>query len=365
MKKKRKRLEAILLVTATAVSVIAAGILFLRTTRAGKRLTAKAAAAYIHGSVKFVSNSAQTSKPVGGTGKDPEGGTGKDPEGGTGGGSTAQEGFSVGEIDGEKQIYHILLLGEEAIKSAPGKGRTDSILLVSIHAGQRKIHVTSILRDLYVEPDGMNPCKINAVYARQGARGLYQIIYEKLGIWPDGYAKVGFDSFEELIDMLGGAQVTLTKEEAGYLNSHNYISKAEYRNVREGTQVLNGNQTLGYCRVRYVANCNGTKNDYGRTERQRMVLEDLFGRYKNAGFFQWISILKKGLGSIETDLDEKTMEELIFLLDEYHIREMEQHQLPAKGTFQDVKVKNNVTSTLVADWEENQRQFRNILEKNK
>lgn len=372
MSKKRKKTETVVLLIATFVSVLAAGVLFLRYTRMGKHLTAKAAAHYLHGAVEYVPGKVNKPEKLSDFLARLEAekekiaeNTAGDEESGENGNDSAENDLTDRESGEEKQIYHILLLGEEAIRSTPGKGRTDSILLVSIHTGQKKCHLTSILRDNYVEPEGMKPCKINAVYARQGVEGLYRLLYEKLGIWPDGYAKAGFDSFEELIDLLGGAQVTLTAEEAEYLNTHNYISKEEFRNVKAGTQVLNGNQTLGYCRVRYVANCNGTKNDYGRTERQRMVLSDLFRRYREAGVIKWVSILKKGLGSIETDLDEKMMEELIFAMDEYHIRETEQHQIPAPGTFESVKEKNGVTSTLVADWDENRRLFRSFLENNK
>ena len=173
--------------------------------------------------------------------------------------------------------------------------------------------------------------------------------------------KVGFDSFEAMIDLLGGAEITLTPEEAQYLNTHDYISKEEYRNVTAGTHILNGNQTLGYCRVRYVANCNGTKNDYGRTERQRMVMENLFERYKEAGITKWVKILKQALGYIETDISEEMMEELIYVVYDKRITTLTQQQIPAKGTFQSMDV-GKVTSTLVVDWEKNKEIFWNLLE---
>lgn len=372
MSKKRKKTESIVLVLATVVSVLAAAVLFLRYTQTGKHLTAKAAAHYLHGSVEYVPgrtgkkesleeflNRLNAEKNVADADESEDGRT-KDSEGA----EEIMPDRSMTDLAKEEGIYHILLLGEEAIHSVSGSGRTDAMLLVTIHTGQKKCHLTSILRDIYAEPDGMKPCKLNAVYAKQGAEGLYHFLYETLGIWPDGYAKVGFESFEELIDLLGGAEVTLTAEEANYLNTHNYISKEQYRTVKAGTQVLNGNQVLGYCRVRHVANCNGTRYDYGRTERQRMVLSDLFRRYREAGVMKWVSILKKALGSIETDLDEKTMEELIFAMDEYHIRETVQHQIPAAGTFTSVTEKNGVTSTLVTDWNENRKLFRSYMEEN-
>lgn len=340
-KKKKGRLETIILAVAAVVAVAAAALLILFYTKPGKKFTSKVVANYLHGSVKYVSG-------------------GKTETGGEKEEVTFEKPEEVKQEDDEKEFYHILLLGEEALKTSAGNGRTDAIILATIHIKEKKVILTSVLRDTYVEPEGEAPCKINAVYKRQGATGLYQILYEKLGIWPDGYVKVGFDSFEEVIDLLGGAEITLTADEAQYLNTHDYISKEEYRNVTAGTHILNGNQTLGYCRVRFVANCNGTKNDYGRTERQRMVLKNLFERYKEAGLTRWVKILKQALGYIETDIDEKTMEELIYVVYDNRITAMDQQRLPIEGSFQSTDV-GKVTSTLVTDWEKNREFFWSLL----
>lgn len=344
MSKKKKRIwETVLLTLGACITVTVALILVLGYTKAGKKLTSKVVAGYLHGSVNYVSGDKKEK------------------------GKTEQESplfekpDEVGTVEGdEREYYHVLLLGEEALKTAPGKGRTDAIILATVHVKQKKVILTSVLRDTYVEPEGIAPCKINAVYAEQGVSGLYKLLYDKLGVWPDGYVKVGFDSFEQMIDLLGGAEVTLTAEEAQYLNTHNYISKVEFRNVIAGTQTLNGNQTLGYCRVRFVPNCNGTKYDYGRTERQRMVMENLFERYKEAGMTKWVKILKQALGYIETDISEAMMEELIYVVYDKRITTMEQQQLPAKGTFSSMDM-GKVTSTLVPDWEENKVIFWNSL----
>ncbi len=341
--KKKGKLRQIILVIATVIAVAAALLLFLFYTKTGKKFTSKVVAGYLHGSVNYVSGEENNGK----TEEQPPVKFEKPEE-------------VITDEKEEREFYHILLLGEEALKSTPGKGRTDAIILATVHVKQKKVILTSVLRDTYAEPEGMKPCKINAVYANQGVNGLYKIIYDKLGVWPDGYVKVGFDSFEKVIDLLGGTEVTLTAEEAQYLNTHDYISKEEYRTVSAGTQVLNGNQTLGYCRVRFVANCNGTKHDYGRTERQRMVLENLFERYKDAGLTKWIKILKQALGYIETDISEETMQELIYVVYDKKIVTLEQRQIPAKGTYESKDV-GKVTSTLVPDWEKNKEIFWNLL----
>lgn len=357
-KKKRGKLHTLVLVISAVVAVTSASLLFLLYTRPGRRLTAKMAAGYIHGAVNYVSgeeNKFENSRfatPIP---------TGPMKVGVTPGAEEEKKGIEEKKEE-EREYYHILLLGEEALKTTAGKGRTDTIILLTVMVKQKQFMLTSVLRDVYVEPEGLYPCKINGVYKHKGVKGLYEILYEKLGIWPDGYVKVGFDSFEKIINLVGGAKVTLTKQEAEYLNTHNYISNPEYRNVVEGTQILNGNQTLGYCRVRYVANCNGTKYDYGRTERQRMVLKSLFEQYKDAGLTKWLKILKEALSYIETDIDEELMEELIFVVYDNRIKDMQQQQIPAKGTFVSEEEVGNVTGTLVVNWEKNKELLRSIFE---
>ena len=192
-KKKRGILQTVILAVAAVVAVTSALLLFLFYTAPGKKLTSKVVASYLHGSVNYVSGDE--------AGKDtqvPGDATFEKPD------------AAEPDPDKEREFYHILLLGEEALKTTPGKGRTDTIILATIHVKERKIILSSVLRDTYVEPEGMNPCKINAVYASQGVTGLYKILYEKLGVWPDGYVKVGFDSFEEIIDLLGGTEITLS-----------------------------------------------------------------------------------------------------------------------------------------------------------
>lgn len=321
---------------------------YMTGTKKGKQLTSKAVAGYLHGQLNYVGENKTERKEVKNETKEEM----------TSGQYPKDEKTDESE---EKAYYHILLLGEEALKSSPGKGRTDTMILATVDTVQKRVVLTSVLRDTYVEPEGMNPCKINAVYARLGVNGLYEILYEKIGILPDGYMKVGFDDFKKIIDMLGGAEVMLTQEEAEYLNTHDYISKEEYRTVVAGEQVLNGNQTLGYCRVRFVPNCNGTKYDYGRTERQRMVLSNLFERYKAVGLTKKIKIAEDALGYIETDIDETLMEDLIYVAYEGRITKLEQRQLPAEGTFRS-EDKGAVTSALEADWERNKEIFWSIFE---
>ena len=109
------------------------------------------------------------------------------------------------------------------------------------------IKLTSILRDTLVDLPGYSQNKINAAYAKGGADYLIEVIEKNFKIQIDGYASVDFDSFEDIVDSLGGVEIELSQKEADYLNTTNYISDPANRNVVAGLQVLNGNQVVGYC----------------------------------------------------------------------------------------------------------------------
>ena len=179
----------------------------------------------------------------------------------------------------ENYVANFLLFGIEEIG---GGGRTDSIMIASVNIKDNTVKLTSIMRDCYVEIPGHDSNKINAAYALGDEELLVDTVEQNFKIHIDGWASVNFEAFEAIVDMLGGVDIELGDTEANYLNTTNYISKPEYRNVSAGWNTLNGNQALGYARVRKVSTLGGTNNDYGRTVRQRRLLNSIFEKYKNA-----------------------------------------------------------------------------------
>lgn len=202
----------------------------------------------------------------------------------------------------EDQVINLLLIGEEGIYD-DDLGRSDSSMILTINKEQKTLKLTSLMRDILVQIPGYLDNKLNAAYHNGGGKLLTETIEKNFGIQIDGYVIVNFQGFEDIVDELGGVEIELTAEEAAYLNSHNYISKKKYRNVVPGKQVFNGNQALGYCRVRYVISSNHQAGDFGRTERQRRVLLTLFEKYKSKNPVEMVKIAKKLLGYVSTNLD--------------------------------------------------------------
>lgn len=214
----------------------------------------------------------------------------------------------------EKKIVNILLLGEENIDSYSSRGRTDSILIATIDTTTNTLKFSSIMRDCLVEIPDFDMNRINAAYAIGGVSKLYDVIQANFGITPDNYALVHFSDFERIVDTVGGVDISLSAKEARYLNSTNYISKVENRNVVEGMNHMNGNQALGYCRVRKVATKENVNNDFGRTSRHREVVSAIFEQVKNKSYLELVEIANTCLPFVTTDLTADQINEYANML---------------------------------------------------
>lgn len=222
---------------------------------------------------------------------------------------------------------------EEAVKQriavigldrTDGHGLADAIMLVTVDSKQKKIVVNQVPRDLAVDfkevakenpnidvPKNVRKQKLSTAYAAYGY-GLLTGGLEKLyNVKIDSHIVVDCSIARELIDAAGGVEVALTKKEALYLNSTNFISKKKNRNVKAGSQLLNGDQAIGYARVRkYEAGSpvvDGKKTAFSDTDarsgRCRNVLLGVVKQIeeKKVDWKKLISVLVSG--KVDTSLD--------------------------------------------------------------
>lgn len=254
------------------------------------------------------------------------------------------------------KVVNILLIGEENVYG-DSIGRSDSMMIATINGQQGSLKLTSLMRDIYIAIPEYLPNKLNAAYNNGGGPLLTETIEQNFGIPIDGYVVVDFQALEDIINMLGGVEVTLTEDEAYYLNTTNYISKYEYRNVTAGTQILNGNQAVGYCRVRYRSASNGESNDFGRTYRQRAVLTSLFNAYKNKSLNEMLSIAKDIIPYVSTNIKKADLLNYIVMAVSQGTTELETLRIPVDGTYFNVSVPcgYNYSEALTIDYTENIR----------
>ena len=218
---------------------------------------------------------------------------------------------TISDYRKEEGILNFLFLGID--KQGGGKGRSDAIIIVTLNENTGELSLCSIMRDCYVKIPGARATKINVAHAIGEADLTVKTVQQNFNVAIDGYVEVDFDAFAKCIDAIGGVEVDLTQAEVSYLNgSHSSILDPTQRNVKVGKQTLNGIQALGYARIRKVSTSDGLSSDFGRTSRQRIVLNALFEKYKSSGALELLGMMTKILPLVTTDLSKDEITSVLY-----------------------------------------------------
>lgn len=193
----------------------------------------------------------------------------------------------------DRKVTNILFIGCD--DDSGGTARSDSMMLVSIDRANKKIKLTSFMRDMWVYIPDNDYAKLNAAFAYGGAGLLMDTIEYNFGIKIDNYAMVDFEIFSSIIDELGGVEVEVTEKEA------NFINRTTRQTVESGKTVLNGDEALVYCRIRYL------DSDFMRTKRQRKVMESIVDKIKDSSPFTMYSLAEVILPQVKTDITKGSM----------------------------------------------------------
>ena len=247
------------------------------------------------------------------------------------------------QSEANEKSMNILLVGLDSRKDNY-TGRSDSMILCTINKKSKKFVMTSFLRDSYVTIPGHGKDKLNAAYALGGSNLLANTIYENYGIVVDRTAVFNFLFVIDIIDYLGGVTVDVTADELPYLNMYIHDQNEELYNLANpnkgqihsgpGTYTLDGNQALGYARIRYV----GT--DVARSERQRLVLSQCIDKCKKLSTSQLNEMMTMFLPRIKTDLSSGDCLSLITTLLRAGSYESGSMAIPIEGTWKDAMVGN-------------------------
>ncbi len=197
----------------------------------------------------------------------------------------------VGHNRHGSHVINILLVGQDR-RPGEGRQRSDSMILLTLNKSQKTLTLTSFMRDQYVDIPGYLPNKLNAAYAFGGFPLLNKTLERNFGVYVDGNVEVDFDAFTEVIDLLGGVEITLTQAEADYLMTDLF----GHTNIKPGKQTLSGAVALSYSRIRQI------DSDYRRAERQRTVLISLLEKYRQQSVSEMLSILNEVLPMVTTDM---------------------------------------------------------------
>jgi LCP family protein required for cell wall assembly len=200
------------------------------------------------------------------------------------------------EVDG---ITNILLIGVDA-RELNEKARSDSMIIATIDSNSKKLKLTSVMRDSYVDIYKYKTQKINAAYALGGPELLMDTIQRNLKIKLDKYIVINFWGFEDVIDILGGIDVEVKDYEISEIDK--YIGEVREKKSQPitvpGMQHLDGQQALAYARIRKVGD-----GVYERDSRQRKVIGLLANKLKETSAIKYVSLMNKILPSIKTNIE--------------------------------------------------------------
>jgi LCP family protein required for cell wall assembly len=205
---------------------------------------------------------------------------------------------SPGEIWPSKQYLNILVLGVDT-RADGGDQNADVIIIARLDLAKRTMHSVSLPRDLLVEIPGHGEGKINSAYnigvkehpdsRVAGVAMMRDTIEHNFGTPIDEYVMIDFEGFEEVVDSVGGIDITVPEA----IHDTEYPTEdygTTTLTIPAGRQHMDGETALAYARTRH-----GDSDD-ARRDRQILVIQSLFNQGKQIGSLTRIADLIVALG---------------------------------------------------------------------
>ena len=233
-------------------------------------------------------------------------------------------------------VINILLVGQDR-RDGEGRRHSDSMVLVTINKKSGTITMTSFMRDLWLPIPDRYTERLNVPYMVGGFPLLNDTLEYNFGVRADYNIEVDFAGFEAVVDAVGGVDISLTSAEANYLNKRGNWTAGETYNgdwtLQKGVNHLTGKQALAYSRIRDL------DSDFGRTGRQRVVLEALMEKIKGMNITKAIGLIKTLIPLVKTDMTDAQILDLAFeLLPMLSKTQVVSQRIPADGAYKDVKL---------------------------
>ena len=229
---------------------------------------------------------------------------------------------------------NVLLLGTDMLRDS--MQRSDAIIIASL--GYGKVKLTSVLRDTLVDIPGHGLGKLNAAFAYGGAELAMRTLNQNFGLNILHYAQVDFVTLVELVDAIGGVEISISESDrdrinatvlkaAGVFAPRGYVAQ-ELTAYGENVH-LDGLQALAYARIRKL------DSDFMRASRQRVLLDAMLARLRSNLWnpVMWVRLGKVVLKNVNTNMSAMQ----ILSLGEKALLtgRAEQLRLPVDGSYTD------------------------------
>ena len=187
----------------------------------------------------------------------------------------------------------------------------DTMIFAHVNEDTRKVRMISIPRDLYYQGR-----KINSYAYYYGLPELKKVLSNISGYELDKYILIDMYAFIDVIDLIGGVDVSLEHAviDPTYRTVDNGIASTLH--YEPGDYHLSGVQALRLARTRH------TSSDFARAERQQMIIESIQDKARNFGFGDADTIYeisKSVLAQTETDINVDEAIQYFFRYQNYDI----------------------------------------------
>lgn len=201
------------------------------------------------------------------------------------------------QVLAERKPVSILLMGTDTgALGRTEKGRTDTLMLMTLNPKTDTTTIVSLPRDMKVNLPGYpeySPSKINAAYTYGGVKETINTVQKEFNVPVDFYLLVNMGGLEKAINKVGGVDVvsplTFTYEGNSFQKGKKYH--------------LNGKQALAFSRMRH----EDPNGDYGRQQRQRIIIAALLKKSVSYKTILNKSFLNSLSDSSQTDLSMSNM----------------------------------------------------------
>lgn len=224
----------------------------------------------------------------------------------------------------------LLAVDSRNVNSNDGS-RSDGIIVLSIDQETKKARLISVYRDTYVEVEGHGLTKITHAYAYGGPTLAINTLNKNLDLNISEFVTVNFEAVADIIDLMGGIEVNIDKEELTQMNKYiqdtaKNTGKTSANLSSAGTQKLNGVQAVAYGRIRKT-----TGGDYKRTERMRTVIMKAFEKAKHMDIGTLNNIVDTVLPEVQTNISGTEILSIASQLVSYEISDSKGWPYETKG----------------------------------
>lgn len=165
----------------------------------------------------------------------------------------------------KKDPFSVLVLGVDEREG--DKGRSDTMIVMTVNPTLKSTKMVSIPRDTYTEIVGHDTHdKLNHAYAFGGIQMSLDSVENLLDMPIDYVAEVNMEGFQDVVDAVGGINVTNTLD---FTQDSIHFPAGEIK--------LTGKEALSYVRMRK----EDPSGDWGRQDRQRQVIQGVLNEGKS------------------------------------------------------------------------------------